>query len=220
MLKNIKSKYFRANPLSGIEVISFDKVTKNPSIGAIIEMKLRLKNSSKIDLFGVDDVTGGLYLTTINPLDARSIFYGGEQFWASFSRIPIIENGGVLKSGEEKDFILRFKYISGVGQFAITNIQGESFLGSNIIVDLVNNTIDIPGAIGTQKKGEVEILANPAGYINARNLPSLNSTIITKVYPQKKYPLLEISGLWYKIDIDGVSAWISSEYAKIITNLE
>lgn len=219
LITKINQKYEKNSKLTGIEISSFSTVTKNPQLNSIVEMKLKLKNSSKIDIFDTSDITGGIYLTTINPLDVRSNFYAGESYWSSFSRIPIINKGDIFKSGETKDFILRFKYTSGNNKFAITNLNGDQYSGSEIGIDFINNNISIPNLVANDNYGEVQISDNPAGYINVRNLPNLNSEVIGKVYPKKKYPLLEISGLWYKVSIDGVSGWISSEYAVITKNI-
>jgi hypothetical protein len=216
----INKEYKKSDEISGLEIISFSRVTTNVVPNAIIEYRLTLKNISKIDIFSNSVANSGLYLTTSKPIDSRSIFYAGENYWASFSRIEILQPGDILKSGEQKEFILRFKYVNGVSNFIITNINTEKYFGSDISLDIQNNVIEIPYAINFDERGEVEIISSPVGYINARNLPSLNSEIVGKVFPGKKYPLLGTSGIWYKVEVDGISAWILAEYAKITKNIQ
>lgn len=67
-----------------------------------------------------------------------------------------------------------------------------------------------------QPTPQVEILATPTGTLNVRSDASISSSIITKVNPGDKYPLLEESPGWFKIKLANAEGWISSQYAKKI----
>jgi len=153
----INKEYKKSDEISGLEIISFSRVTTNVVPNAIIEYRLTLKNISKIDIFSNSVANSGLYLTTSKPIDSRSIFYAGENYWASFSRIEILQPGDILKSGEQKEFILRFKYVNGVSNFIITNINTEKYFGSDISLDIQNDVIEIPYAINFDERGKLKL---------------------------------------------------------------
>lgn len=217
LLDKIKSNFPTSQVIYGIEIVSIKRITSTPQNGGIVEYNFSLKNNSRMDFWGENDITGGVFLTSDIPFDGKSTLYAGEDYWASFSRAYIIQKNAILKSGEQKDFVVRFKYSSssGVKNFVITNLMGEKFFNTEFSIDVGKNVVSIVNSSISGSIGKVEILTTPTGYINVRVLPNLNSEIIGKVYPQKIYPLLETNGLWYRIDVGGASGWISAEYAKI-----
>lgn len=217
LLTKIKSDYPATQNIYGIEILAVKRITSSPQSGGIVEYNFTLKNNSRMDFWGENDITGGVFLTTDKPFDTRSSLYGGEDYWASFSRAYIIQKNAILKSGEQKDFVVRFKYSSnsGVRNFVLTNLIGQRFYNTEFSLDVGKNEVSIVSNSISGSIGNVEILSTPTGYINVRVLPNLNSEIVGKVYPQKIYPLLETNGLWYRIDIGGASGWISAEYAKV-----
>jgi len=69
-------------------------------------------------------------------------------------------------------------------------------------------------ATTTAKIGQIKIIQTETGWLNVRSQPSTNADIITKVYPQESYPLLEKNQNWFKIELkDKKVGWISSKYA-------
>jgi type IV pilus assembly protein PilM len=93
---------------------------------------------------------------------------------------------------------------------------------------LLNDLIEISETLGsetaddddivTKQKSEptqkVKISNTPTGWLNARAGPGTNYAIITRVFPDEEYELLEESGSWYNIYISTTKqAWISSQYA-------
>ena len=62
-----------------------------------------------------------------------------------------------------------------------------------------------------------EVTATPTGYLNVRNDSNAAAAIVTKIYPQARYVLVETRGEWYKLQIsDKTLGWVSSRYIKII----
>ncbi|MBU1868623.1 PEGA domain-containing protein [Patescibacteria group bacterium] len=65
------------------------------------------------------------------------------------------------------------------------------------------------------KKVMVTIGQTPTGFLNVRSGPSLNASIIGKVYPGSSYEFLEERTGWYKIRIDNqVQGWVYAQYAE------
>jgi type IV pilus assembly protein PilM len=60
----------------------------------------------------------------------------------------------------------------------------------------------------------VVIAETPTGWLNVREGPSTNDTILKKIYPGESYPLLAEEPEWYKIELgEGQEGWIASRYA-------
>ncbi len=77
------------------------------------------------------------------------------------------------------------------------------------------------GASGPEAAPEIQarivILPTDTGWLNARKGPGKTYSIVTRVHPGEKYPLLEERGEWYKIELGGetgLTAWTHSEYAR------
>src|SRR3989338_2066498 len=81
------------------------------------------------------------------------------------------------------------------------------------------------GAVVNPELQKVLILDTPTGWLNVRSGPGTNYPIITKVYPNKSYPLLQEGEKWYKIQLDNGSVdnilpvnnksegWVARQYA-------
>lgn len=66
-----------------------------------------------------------------------------------------------------------------------------------------------------EPKEKVLIQNTPTGWLNVREGPGTNYPIITKVYPGENYALLDESGEWVKIDLDGKNnGWVFGRYIK------
>lgn len=63
----------------------------------------------------------------------------------------------------------------------------------------------------------VEILDTATGFLNVRETPTLNGTLLASVYPGEHYALLESQGEWHKIRLDdGRDGWVFGNYVKEI----
>lgn len=61
-----------------------------------------------------------------------------------------------------------------------------------------------------------KIKITETGWLRVRDQPSSSGVEISKVKPEEKYPVLEESGDWIKIDLgDNKTGWISASYALI-----
>jgi uncharacterized protein YgiM (DUF1202 family) len=65
---------------------------------------------------------------------------------------------------------------------------------------------------------QVEILDTPTGYLRVREEPSSQSKEIGQVNPGEKYDYLESNSdrSWHKIQLEGLTGWVSSEYSKVL----
>ena len=74
----------------------------------------------------------------------------------------------------------------------------------------------------TKEPEEEEIIMivvenTPTGWLRVRSGPGTNFIEIDRVFPKESFPLLEESGNWYKIEIEGrTNGWISAQYANKI----
>lgn len=63
----------------------------------------------------------------------------------------------------------------------------------------------------------VVVKNTPTGWLRVRSGPGTNFKEIDRVSPKESFPLLEESGNWYKIEIEGrINGWISVQYANKI----
>jgi hypothetical protein len=66
----------------------------------------------------------------------------------------------------------------------------------------------------------VVIKNTPTGWLRVRSGPGTSFKEIDRVFPKESFPLLEESGNWYKIEIEGrTNGWISAQYANKIIKL-
>jgi uncharacterized protein YgiM (DUF1202 family) len=60
------------------------------------------------------------------------------------------------------------------------------------------------------------VTQTPTGWLNARFEPSLESDIMTKLYPGEKYTYDKQDGMWYRIKLQDKFAWVHSKYVSIV----
>lgn len=66
-------------------------------------------------------------------------------------------------------------------------------------------------------KPYVQILTTPTGWLKVRSEANANASEVAKVNPEDKFPYLETSGSWYKIEYQtGKTGYISTTYAKLV----
>ncbi|MEO6508354.1 MAG: PEGA domain-containing protein [Patescibacteria group bacterium] len=62
-------------------------------------------------------------------------------------------------------------------------------------------------------KAVVEIQETPLGFLRVRSEPSINASESAQVKPGETYPYLDEQSGWYKIKLQQLEGWVSSEYA-------
>ncbi|HEC65173.1 MAG TPA: hypothetical protein ENI23_07765 [bacterium] len=169
---------------------------------------LRIRNTGKFSIYQGTD--GEILALTKNENDSRFFVNG---VWASPKQPIIMEEGSIIRPGQERDFKFKLNISLFFGEqtetFKLTNTDGRVFSDTEFVVKIT---------VGGIEQKVVEILATETGYLNVRASASGGANVTSKVNPGQRYILLEDSETgWYKIDLgDGNSGWIARQYARIV----
>lgn len=100
---------------------------------------------------------------------------------------------------------------------AYLSVKADEEIGSPApIIASQSATPALPSALTpTQGTAKVKILDTPTGFLRVRASYDLGSAIITTVSPGNTFPMISERDGWFEIKLpDGITGWISSQYAK------
>lgn len=208
IIDSIEGRYKPVKKEYKIEVASIKLPSKPVKYGDDVVIELTVKNNSKYALFQGTDAE-----PLISKLQGDiSNFYVNEE-WLSLTQAPIMDEGNVIKPGEEGIFKLKIGVPLYFGKqsedFQLIDSLGKPYPSTRFKLSLDVERLN---------KEVIEVLSTETGQLNVRKQASGFSDIFARVSPGQRFVVLARDGAgWVKIDLgNNKSGWVSQQYTKVI----
>lgn len=195
-----------------------EKVTINPNVLTVIDRSFGTAGSSSgsvITLSALSDPEAKELSIVSIPQGASVIIDSQDVGTTPYRSSDISESDHEVKLSKAgfDEKTVRIKITKGY------KLSAAVFLSANPNAPVASESAKEDAATGTavltpEALGKIVISQTPNGFLRVREQPTTTSTELTRVNSGETFDILDEQNGWYKITAsDGVSGWVSADYA-------